>query len=144
MGCPDDKANLTTSVERTVRIGLRADESGSVEEYLPPVSPGLGLGKCPGRWHRRRSNMGGSARRGVSNSGKPSSSSVRHRLGQALAPSPPDCSRVRVGWWLALVNGCPAHRVPRLRTPQIEQGLSTTTSVEDPDLRCRNVHTSQC
>jgi hypothetical protein len=39
MGCPDDKANLTTSVERTVRIGLRADESGSVEEYPPPLAP---------------------------------------------------------------------------------------------------------
>jgi hypothetical protein len=44
MGCPDDKANLTTSVERTVRIGLRADESGSVEEYLPPLAPALEWG----------------------------------------------------------------------------------------------------
>ena len=34
MGCPDDKANLTTSVERTVRIGLRVDESGPVETCL--------------------------------------------------------------------------------------------------------------
>ena len=44
MGCPDDKANLTTSVERTVRIGLRADESGSGEEYLPPLAPAQGWG----------------------------------------------------------------------------------------------------
>src|ERR1039457_1224789 len=99
MGCPDDKANLTTSVERTVRIGLRADESGSVEELPKLRSRHSGLGKCPGRWHRRRSNLGGTARRGVSKPGKPSRSSVRHRLGQALAPGPPECYRVRVGWW---------------------------------------------
>jgi hypothetical protein len=43
-----------------------------------------------------------------------------------------------------LVNGCLAPRAPRLRTPQIEQGLSTTTSLEHPDLRCRNVQSSQC
>ena len=35
MGCPDDNANLTTSVERTVRIRLRVDESGPDEEYVP-------------------------------------------------------------------------------------------------------------
>ena len=33
-----------TSVERTVRIGLRADESGSGEEYLPALAPAQGWG----------------------------------------------------------------------------------------------------
>src|ERR1039457_1345151 len=106
MGCPDDKANLTTSVERTVRIGLRADESGSVEELPKLRSRHSRVGKVsrsmassaikPGRYRSARGQQAWKAKQVFSSS----SARAGTRTGSSrLLPSP---SWVVVG----LVNGC--------------------------------------